>query len=93
MKTNALNRRQFLAAATAGSVATVVSHAIPAYADVTQKAGKLALLGGEPVRKNKSWPKWPYWDDQVIDSVVKTTKSRIWCRIDSPSGTVPTFEA
>ena len=88
-----LNRRQFLAAATAGSLATVVSHAIPAYADVTKTAGKLALLGGEPVRKNKAWPAWPFWDDRVIESVVKTTKSRLWCRIDAPkNGTVATFE-
>ena len=31
-------------------------------------------------------------DQNVIDSVVETTKSRIWCRIQSRSGTVPTFE-
>ncbi len=89
---NDLNRRQFLAAATAGSVATVVSHAIPSYANVTTNAGTLAILGGDPVRKNKKWPAWPYWDDQVVESVVKTTKSGIWCRIDSSTGPVLTFE-
>jgi len=26
------------------------------------------------VRKKKAWPAWPYVDDKVIDSVVKTTK-------------------
>lgn len=65
---------------------------IPAYGSIVNKGGKLAILGGEPVRKNKSWPAWPFWDDQVVDSVVKTTKSRIWCRIQSKSGTVPSFE-
>ena len=49
-------------------------------------------MGGEPIRKDKSWPAWPYRDDKVVESVVKTVKSGIWCRIDSPSGTVPTFE-
>ena len=87
-----LTRRQFIAAASAGSLAGVVSGNIPSYANITKKAGKLAILGGEPVRKNKSWPSWPYCDDGVVDSVVKTTRSRIWCRIQSASGTVPTLE-
>ncbi len=93
MKQHDLTRRQFIAAASAGSLAAVASTGIPAYGDVVKKAGKLALLGGEPVRKNKSWPAWPYCDDKVVDSVVKTTKSGIWCRIQSSTGTVPTFEA
>ena len=92
MDTRNLSRRQFIAAASAGSLAGVVSKTIPSYANITKKAGKLAILGGEPVRKNKSWPSWPYWDDGVVDSIVKTTKSRIWCRIQSTSGTVPTLE-
>jgi len=87
-----LTRRQFIAAASAGSLAAVTSGKIPAYANLTKKAGKLAILGGQPVRKNKPWPRWPYWDDKVVNSVVNTTKSRIWCRIQSKSGTVPTLE-
>jgi len=92
MNRNNLTRRQFIAAASAGSLAGVVSGTIPSYANITKKAGKLAILGGEPVRKSKSWPSWPYWDDNVVNSVVKTTKSRIWCRIQSANGTVPTLE-
>ncbi len=92
MAKNNLTRRQFIAAASAGSLAGVVSRTIPSYANITKKAGKLAILGGEPVRKNKSWPSWPYCDDGVVDSIVKTTKSRIWCRIQSATGTVPTLE-
>ena len=91
MNKNNLTRRQLLATASAASLAAV-SRTIPAYGNISNKAGKLAILGGEPVRKNKSWPSWPYWDESIIDSVVKTTKSRIWCRIQSRSGTVPTFE-
>ena len=92
MAKNNLTRRQFIAAASAGSLIGVASRTIPSYANITKKAGKLAILGGEPVRKNKSWPSWPHWDDSVVDSIVKTTKSRIWCRIQSKSGTVPTLE-
>ncbi len=86
-----LTRRQFIAAS-AGSLAAVTSTTIPAYANFSKKAGKLAILGGKPVRKNKPWPRWPHWDNRVVDSVIKTTKSRIWCRIQSKSGTVPTLE-
>lgn len=58
----------------------------------TGKVSRLALLGGDPVRPNKPWPEWPYWDDKVLRSVEETTRSRIWCRIQSSNGTVPTFE-
>ncbi len=88
-----------MATASVGTIAAV-SRSVPAYANISKKAGNLArpsagglaILGGEPVRKNKSWPQWPHWDQNVIDSVVKTTKSGVWCRIQSNSGTVPTFE-
>jgi dTDP-4-amino-4,6-dideoxygalactose transaminase len=92
MKTHDLSRRQFLAAASASSLAAVASTAFPASADATAKGGQLAILGGEPTRKNKSWPDWPYVDDKIVDAVVKTTRSGIWCRIQSSTGTVPTFE-
>jgi perosamine synthetase len=92
MNKNDITRRQFIAAASAGSLAAVTSAAVPAYANFSKKAGKLAILGGEPVRKNKSWPGWPYCDKKVENSVLKTTKSGIWCRIQSKSGTVPTLE-
>ncbi len=87
-----LTRRQFVTAASAGSLALSSSRKAPAHEIMSGNAGKLAILGGTPVRQNKPWPEWPYWDDNVIDSIVKTTKSRIWCRIQSATGTVPTFE-
>ncbi len=92
MKNRELNRRQFIAVASA-STAAVASRNVPLHARNSGTAGKLAILGGEPVRKNRSWPAWPYVDDKVVDSVVKTTRSGIWCRIQSSTGTVPTFEA
>jgi dTDP-4-amino-4,6-dideoxygalactose transaminase len=92
MKPNDLSRRDFLTAASAGSLLAMTSASIPAYADLTRKAGKLAILGGEPIRKNKVWPGWPHIDEAVVDAVNKTTRSGIWCRIQSATGTVPTFE-
>jgi perosamine synthetase len=93
MKNSEFTRRQFIATASASSLAAVATSGIAAYGEVTSKAGKLAILGGEPVRKNKTWPIWPLCDDKVVDSVMKTTKSGIWCRIQSATGTVATFEA
>jgi len=93
MKTTELNRRQFIAIASTTSAAAVASHTLPLYGDTTGKTKRLALLGGDPVRKNRAWPTWPYIDDQVLEAVAKTTKSGIWCRIQSATGTVPTFEA
>jgi perosamine synthetase len=84
-------RRQFIAAASAGSVAASTTGSIRVHAART--SGKLAILGGEPVRKDKLWPEWPYWDQKIVDSVVETTKSRIWCRIQAPqTGRVARFE-
>jgi hypothetical protein len=62
-----LTRRQFIAAASAGSLAGVASRTIPSYGNIAKKASKLAILGGEPVRKKKGWPNWPYWDQSVVD--------------------------
>ena len=92
MKPNNFTRRRFIAAVSATSLGAVTAKAVPGFEIITNNTGKLAILGGEPVRKNKSWPKWPYVDEKVVDSILKTTKSGIWCRIDSSSGTVPTFE-
>ncbi len=92
MNEPALRRRGFLTAASTGVVGAVAFPGMLASGEATGKGRTLAILGGEPVRKNKSWPSWPYWDENVVESVAKTTKSRIWCRIQSKSGAVPTFE-
>ena len=92
MSKRVLGRRGFLVAASTGVVGAVAFPGIQTCGDVTSKARTLAILGGEPVRKNKSWPSWPHRDETVLDSVANTTKSGIWCRIQSQSGTVPAFE-
>jgi perosamine synthetase len=95
MKKKDFTRRKFIATVSAGSAAAVVSGAIPTFGNITSinsNAGKLAILGGTPVAPAKVWPDWPYVDERVVEEVVKTTRSGIWCRIQSPNGTVPTFE-
>ena len=93
MGKNNFTRRQFIAA---GSMAAMATTTIPSLGSITHSvnnSGKLALLGGDPVVKNKVWPAWPYVDEKMVEAIVKTTRSGIWCRIQSPSGTVPTFES
>jgi perosamine synthetase len=88
-------RRKFIATISTGSVVAAVSSSIPAFGNITpvnNNTDKLAILGGTPVAKDKVWPDWPYVDEKVVEEIVKTTRSGIWCRIQSPNGTVPTFE-
>lgn len=89
-----ISRRQFMSTASAVTLGAVAANKVSAFENLSSStsANKLAIAGGTPVRQNKTWPKWPYVDDKVVESVTKTTKSGIWCRIDSANGTVPTFE-
>lgn len=87
-----LTRRQFMEATSIGSLAVSGARTIHTRGNIANRHGKLAILGGTPVREKRAWPEWPYWDDDVVKSIVDTTKSRIWCRIQSASGTVPTWE-
>ena len=59
MKNSEVTRRRFLAA----SGAAVLAGGAVARGAVAKKAGKLALLGGEPVHKG-GWPGWPVWDPE-----------------------------
>lgn len=93
MKTNQYSRRKFVATVSATTIAAAASSNLMAGVTILKGPEKLAVLGGNPVRnKNKKFPDWPYVDEKVVESVVKTTKSGIWCRIQSSNGTVPTFE-
>ena len=95
MQKRNFTRRKFIASVSAGSVAAVASGSISPFSNISfakNDAGKLAILGGTPVAPNKVWPKWPYVDEKMVEAIVNTTKSGIWCRIQSATGTVPTFE-
>jgi len=80
MNKNDLTRRQFIAAASAGSLAAAASRAIPAYGNPSRKAGKLAILGGQPVR-TKGFPGWPIWDKNNDEELILSVlRSGIWSR-------------
>ncbi len=90
MDKNNLTRREFLAAASTGTIAAVASGGIPAYGNIGKRAGgKLAILGGRPVR-TKSFPSWPVWDKTAEKSVLSILRSGNWFR--GRGNTVSEFE-
>jgi perosamine synthetase len=90
MENQDFSRRKFIKA-TAITTVAAASGLGTSVASIGSKDG-LAVLGGKAVRSGRIGPSWPYIDDKVIESIVKTTKSGIWSRIQSATGNVPTFE-
>ena len=95
MEGNNLNRRKFITALSATSLGAVVSASIPASGGILkQERGKLAILGGNPIReKGRIGPQWTFVDEQMIKSIVKTTRSGIWSMIQSGNRNVSVFES
>jgi len=83
-----LTRRRFLAAS-AGTFAAVAAGTVPVYGNAGRKAGKLAVLGGQPLRA-KPFPRWPVWDPAAEESVLGVLRSGKWFR--GSGNTVSTFE-
>jgi len=95
MEKSNFTRRKFVGAVSVGSLAAVAASSIPAFGNISHsmnKTDKLAILGGEAVAKDKVWPQWPYRDEKMIEAITNTVRGGIWCRIESETGTVPTFE-
>jgi len=94
MKTENLNRRKFVSLVSAGSVAVASTSVVSAMGTSGKKSpsGKLAVLGGDPVRKNKPYHSWPWIDKNVTDAILKTTNSGRWCRMGVPNSTATSFE-
>jgi dTDP-4-amino-4,6-dideoxygalactose transaminase len=89
MKKNAMTRRRFMGAASAGTLAALAAHNIPAYGKLAKKAGQLAMQGGQPVR-TKPWPSWPIWDKAAEKRVLSVLRSGNWYR--GQGQTVTEFE-
>jgi len=89
MNRHSMTRRQFMGAASAGTLAAIGSGAMPAFGGLGTSAGKLALLGGQPVR-TKRWPTWPIWDRAAEEPVLEILRSGNWFR--GQGKTVTQFE-
>ena len=85
-----MTRRQLMSAASAGTLAALAAGTIPAYGNLTNKAAKLAMHGGKPLR-TKPWPSWPIWDKAAEQSVLDILRSGNWFR--GRGNTVSKFEA
>ncbi|GAA4440645.1 DegT/DnrJ/EryC1/StrS family aminotransferase [Ravibacter arvi] len=88
MQNQDFSRRKFIKAA----AITTAAAGLGVTPGMSGAKETLAVLGGSAVRQGRIGPSWPYIDDKVIESVLKTVKSGVWSRIQSATGTVPTFE-
>jgi perosamine synthetase len=80
MTTQSWNRRQFVAASSAGSWAAITASAVSTPAATTRTATKLAIRGGTPVR-TAGFPGWPLWDRERDEQLVLSVlRSGVWSR-------------
>ena len=89
MKDYNLSRRKFIATSSIGALGTIVTATAPSCGNLSKSAGKLALLGGDPVR-SKDWMSWPIWDPEAEDPVISVLRSGNWYR--EWGNQVPEFE-
>ncbi len=66
MRTNNLSRRRFIGSVSLSTVGLAASGAIPVIGNTSGNSDKLAILGGDPLVKNKVWPEWPYVDEKMV---------------------------
>lgn len=92
---NKITRRRFIASLSAGAASAAAAKALEPFAgieSIVPKRRKLAILGGDPIVKEKVWPAWPYVDEMIVNKVSETVRSGKWCRIDIKNGNVEQFE-
>ena len=76
MKTQ--SRRKFIATSGSGALFALVTSTI-SFGFTRQVSGKLALLGGDPVR-TKKFPGWPIWDADDEKAIIPVLRSGTWSR-------------
>ena len=91
---NSLSRRKFIGAISAATLGVAASGRSTVFAGTSDTKDTLAILGGKPVRQNKSWPLWPQAavNDTVVQAVEKVIKSGAWVRFDGGAQSVLQFE-
>jgi dTDP-4-amino-4,6-dideoxygalactose transaminase len=79
MKKRKFTRRQVIATASAGTLGVMADWHFGQYKVCLKDSGKLALLGGDPVRTAR-WPEWPVWDPSAEEEIIKMLRSGRWWR-------------
>jgi len=72
------SRRKFIATSGSGALFTLAAGSIP-FNFTRRVSGKLAVLGGDPVRTTK-FPSWPIWDENDENAVLPVLRSGVWSR-------------
>jgi perosamine synthetase len=85
-----LTRRKFLSTVSTGAIAAVAASRVPSYANMSRKASKPAILGGQALR-SKPFHKWPVWYEPAEEHVLSILRSGNWYR--GAGNTVTQFEA
>ena len=79
MKKDNLSRRQFIATTSVGAIGAIITTGAPSYGRLSNASGKLALLGGNPVRTT-GWMEWPIWESEAEDPMLSVLRSGKWYR-------------
>ncbi len=77
MKSRKITRRQAIATASVGAIGAFTAYSIPSFGFSTTE--KLALLGGERIRKT-DWPEWPVWNKDAEGQMLEMLRSGRWWR-------------
>lgn len=78
MSTRKFTRRQAIATASAGAMATMIKPLEP-FTIISPLQEKLAIKGGTAVHASK-WPEWPVWDQAAEKSIVEMLRGGRWWR-------------
>lgn len=81
MKKNEISRRRFIGTAAAATAGMAMTGLTPAFGKSHQTSNNLALLGGKPVRGDKTWLPWPQWNSEKWDPKMNEVMgNRVWSR-------------
>jgi len=79
MEKRKFTRRQLIATASAGTLGVMADWHLHKFNAYGKDTGKLALLGGDPVR-TAGWPEWPVWDPKAEAEIIEMLRSGRWWR-------------
>ncbi len=72
------SRRKFIATSGSGALFTLAAGGL-SFGFSRNVSGKLAILGGDPVRTTK-FPAWPIWDEDDEKAILPVLRSGVWSR-------------
>jgi len=85
MKKFGISRRGFIGKASVITAGTFLAGSSKVFSNTKKMSGELAILGGTPVhdRKAQPWPTWPWMDNTVEETTMRSYKSGRWTRYEA----------